>query len=245
MTDLPQLDKPPPQIGDNGPPPHLDLQQEIDDLLLEAGAWLDGEKLETQAQADALSLIVTGLRKRRKAADEKRKELNKPFDEGKAANQAIWNPILKKADLAMKTGKAVITEFLEAEAAEVERKAEVARKAALEAEQRLRKTERLADDTNLEDQQAIEQEREQVKRANKSADRLAKAKPKLAGEGRAMSLRTYYDAKIVDRRALLNWVAKNDPEWLESRLQEYAQSKVSVSKTGFAGVEAVPRKAAA
>lgn len=229
----------------NEPPPSDRLALEIDGLTEEARMWLDGEPIENQAQANDLTLIVTSLRKYHKEADGERVLENKPFDDGKKASQKKWNPILKKADTAIKTGKAAIAKFLAAEQAKLIEQSRIAAQAAAAAEAALREQEKVADIANLEDQESLEADREQVKRAQASAKFLSTATAKSKGTGRAMSLRTYYDAKVEDHDALLSWIYENDIEWLHSKIAEYAQSKVSVSKQDFAGVKAVSRQVAA
>src|SRR5690349_674097 len=112
--------------------------EEVEDLLLECRNWLDGEPVETEAQADAISALVNRARRIRKDADEARKAEKKPHDDAAKAVQAKWVPTIDKADLAAETAKKALAPYLqkvedqqraEAEAAraEAERLAAIAR----------------------------------------------------------------------------------------------------------------------
>src|SRR4051812_953059 len=70
----------------------------IEDLFEEATAWLNGDGVNSEADAKAVDQLLDLAREARKAADEARKTENEPFDTGKAEVQARYNPILKRAD---------------------------------------------------------------------------------------------------------------------------------------------------
>ena len=83
-------------IGHNNPPadPFGAIKAHIDDLYVEAKNWLDGEPITTQAQADQVTRLLDMIRDAEKVADNARKEENKPFDDGKAAVQAKYAPLI-------------------------------------------------------------------------------------------------------------------------------------------------------
>ena len=58
-------------IGDNKPPPtpYETITTHVDDIMVEVRNWCDGEKVETQAQADAVSRLIDDVRKAADAAD--------------------------------------------------------------------------------------------------------------------------------------------------------------------------------
>lgn len=95
-------------IGHNNPPadPFEAIKVHIEDLYLEAKNWLDGDPITTDAQAEAVALLLDMIRLAEKAADDARKDENKPFDEGKAAVQAKYAPLI--ADTKAVRGKTVL-----------------------------------------------------------------------------------------------------------------------------------------
>ena len=96
------------KIGDNRSP--LDT---IQDLYDEAKNWLDGNvDITTKKQADALTLLKRELRAAGNAADAARKEEARPFDEGKAAVQAKFNPFIQPKKGKVDRAIAMIQEVL-------------------------------------------------------------------------------------------------------------------------------------
>ena len=69
------------------------IAEDADGLLTEARNWADGQPVASQAQADDVSRLIEALRLNAKAADDARKEENRPHDEAKAAVQAKYAPL--------------------------------------------------------------------------------------------------------------------------------------------------------
>jgi hypothetical protein len=146
-------------IGHNRPDPFTLFAESIDDLLLEAGNFLDGAEIENEDQEAAVASILTRLRREANAADEQRKAEKKPHDDQAKAVQSKWAPLLAKADTAVATAKNVLTAFLV--------KKEAAQRAAADAAaQEARELAEAAAQTatrrqfSLADQSALEQSRE-------------------------------------------------------------------------------------
>jgi hypothetical protein len=104
--------------------------EEIDDLLLEARNYLDGEPIANEEQANAVSSLLNRLRRVAKDADEARKTEKKPHDEAAKAVQAKWTPIIDKAELAASTAKQVLAPWLRKIEEQQQHEAELARREA-------------------------------------------------------------------------------------------------------------------
>src|SRR3546814_3380891 len=83
------------EIGHNSQAmtPYEAIKLHIDDLFETAQGFLDGDPIATEAQATSVSQLLDDARQARKAAEDQRKLEAKPFDEGKAAVQALWTPL--------------------------------------------------------------------------------------------------------------------------------------------------------
>jgi type IV secretory pathway VirB10-like protein len=93
-------------IGHNAEPdPFTAHQANIADLYEEARGWLDGAEITNAKQAEAVQTLLDMIKDAHEAADASRVEENKPFDEGKAAVQAKYAPLL--ADTKTVTGLTV------------------------------------------------------------------------------------------------------------------------------------------
>lgn len=208
-------------IGGNNPPRPIAFAAALEDVRLEAGNWLDGAAVENQQQADAIGVILSRARQIKKDADAARKEDKEPHLAAGRAVDASYKPVIDQADTIMQAAQKPLTAWLVAEQERQRREAAEARQREQEAQQRALEAQRAADSLEaLEAAQALQREADA---SSKLANRADKAKANAAGEGRAVGLRSYQVAVITDRRALLNHVAKEDPEALTAWLQEYAR----------------------
>lgn len=228
-------------IGHNQPPAFDAFSMALDDVYDEAKNFLDGAPVESKGQADAIGLILTTARKLRKDADAERASEKKPHDEAGKAVQAKWKPLLDRADNIITAAQKPLAAFL---AAEDERQREAARKAREEAERLAREAQEAhaAAAGNLAALEHAEAMQKDAKAAAKDAARADKARPQAAGEGKALGLRSYWTHHITDRRELLNWVAKNDPDALTAMLDEYARRAVAGGTRWLPGVEITQEK---
>lgn len=188
-------------IGHNNPPadPFGALSAHIEDLYAEARNWLDGEPVTTQAQADEIARLLDLIRDAEKLADEARKEENKPFDEGKAAVQAKYAPLIAdtkavrgKTVLAAEACKAALAPWRQAQEAI---KQEAARKAREEAEAAARAAAEAMRASQVDDLAAREEAERLVREADQAA-KLANRADKAATTG--TGLRSYWSPKLVD-----------------------------------------------
>lgn len=231
-------------IGHNNPPaptPYEALKAHIDDLEVEANNFLDGDPIETEGQAEAVSRILDDARKARAAADAQRKIEAKPFDDGKAAVQALWTPLTdeKKGRCALiaETCKKALAPYLI-------KKDEAQRAAALAARQEAdrqaaaaREAAEKAAASDLAGQTTARVLAENAAVAQKQADRLDKAKPQAAGGARAVGLQSRWVATIADPKAVLHHYATERRADLLQWLQEQVEKDCHVGKRNIPGVE--------
>ena len=224
-------------IGHNQPPPHIAMELHIADLLETAKGFLDGEPIETEGMAQEVAKLIDEGRKAAKDADNLRKDEAKPFDDGKKAVQALWKPIIDKADLIVATAKKALVPYqlkLERELAEAAAKAreeaERARQEALAAERAAR------DAADLEAAERADELRKATDKADREANRAEKAAPTIAVEGgRGIGLRSYWIAEITDRREALKHYMVAQPDALTAWLLDQAQKDVNAGKRAIPG----------
>lgn len=197
------------KIGDNNPPektPFERVSERIDDLWTEAKNWLDGSKVTTETESEAVSKLLDDFRKAEKEANDARKAEVKPYDEAKAEIQARYAPLIAdtkavkgRTVLAIEACKVALDPWLAKKEAEQKAIAEAARKeaeekqrAALEAMAKAREANDLA---QREEAEAALQE---AKKADQAASRAEKTKAHATGGTRAVGLRTSYAPELTD-----------------------------------------------
>lgn len=229
----------------NNPPPEAAIGLALDDLYVEAAAWLDGSVIENQEQANTLGLIVGTARDLVKTADAARAAEKKPHDDAAKAVQAKWKPLIEKADKVATVGKAAIAKFLQAQQAEQDR---IAAQARAEAE-------RMAEDArimamgampdDLAAQEALKATQDQAQQLAKSAKHQSRQTAKVAGTGRAFGLRTYYVPTLVNNKEALLYYARTYPQALKDFLTELAQRDCSAGIRTIPGFDIIEEKRAA
>ena len=226
-------------IGDNSPPSAIEaFSAAIEDVRLEAGNWLDGSAIETQAQADAVGIIVSTAKKLGRDADLARKADKEPHLEAGRVVDAAWKPLLEQVEAITKAAQAPLTAYLN-RLAEVQRQeAEAARQEAQRLQQAAIEAQRAsAVAGNIEAVEAAEALQRDADTASKVAAKAEKAKPLVAGEGRSIGLRTAWVAVITDRRALLEHVMRHAPDALTEFLTEFARKTVAHGVCSLPGVD--------
>lgn len=231
-------------LGHNNPPEPTPLEahtSNIEDLYAEAGMWLDGAAIENQGQADEVTRLYDMLDKAAKAADKQRAAEKKPHDDAAKAVQAVWKPLVDKADRAAKAAKTVLGKWMVAEQQRLHREAEEARKAA-EAEAERARAEHLAaaQTGDLNAIEAAEQSIADAKAAERAATRADKAKPLAKAEGmsRALGLRTVWSAALSDEPNAAQQLAKH---YWQTRNAEVVEFYLSLARRDVtAGARAIP-----
>lgn len=233
------------EIGHNQPPlsPYEAVKLHIEDLVLEARNWADGAKVESQAQADDISRLVEDIRLAIQAADQVRIKENEPFDQGKAEVQERYNALI--ADTKTKKGVAVLAKesllaalkpFLDAEKARKDAEAAEARRIAQEAQEAAAEALRAAQPDNLEAREDAEALVEAARNAERAANRAANDKAQAKGGSRALGLKTYYRAEIVDPKACLIHYVATRREDLMAFLLGLAQADCDAKRRQIPGV---------
>lgn len=97
------------QPGHNNPPTsaYETIKQEIEDLFGEAKNFADGEAIDSQVLADAVTELHDKLHEAGKRADEVRKDEAKPHDDAKAEIQTRYNKLIGNTKTSGK-GKVVL-----------------------------------------------------------------------------------------------------------------------------------------
>lgn len=233
-------------IGHNEPPeptPFEVSRDRINDLYAEAKNWCDGEPITSQAEADAVSKLLDMIGEEIKTAEQRRRDENKPFDEGKAEVQARYGKLIGETKSV--TGRAILvrdacrkalTPWRERIEAERVAAAEAARKAADEA----KNDAAFAFDVTRSDDLAGRERAEELAAQAKAAEAAAKK----AGKPTATGLRTVTQAAVTDNRAFLRWIVENRHDALRGWLQSYAETLCAQKVRGVAGVEFTETKVA-
>lgn len=201
--------------GHNNPPtPMEEVVSAHDDLITEAQNWTDGEPVTDEASMKAVDELIKGMKSYRSALTKAVKEYTGPAHDiwkGKVAEGKVYTD---DADLMQKSLVAIVAPFKAklAEQKEAERRAaweaaESARKAAEEAE-------KSANAGNVDDLRAAEAAKKEALGAQKAAQAARKDKVK--------GMRTTQHHEIVDMRALVNWIAKNDKDAMAEFATAYA-----------------------
>lgn len=234
-------------IGHNNPPeptPYEAHKANIDDLVLEAQNFLDGEPIETEGQAEAVSKLLDDARKASTAAEVQRKAEAKPFDDGKAAVQALWKPLIGSADLAVEICKKALAPFLLAKDEAQRAAAEAARQEAERQAAAAREAAEKASETDLAGQATARILQENAAAAEKAANRLDKAKAHASGGERAVGLTSVWAPTLVTPMDALKHYMATQPEPLKAWLLDQARQDVRAGKRSIPGFEITETKVA-
>lgn len=205
-------------IGHNMPPdPIDDALVPFGDVISEAEAWLDGQKVDTEAKMKAADELLKGIKAARKAVDDARDASTKPLHEAWKTEVARWKPTQDDLDRLAKGLAALVNDF---KIALAKAKEEARKKAEAEAWQKTRAAQeaaRLADASNIEATRAAAAAIEEAE----VAQRLAHA----AGKDTVKGLRTVTKYEITDHKALLHWIARNDKDAVFAFIEEWARKE--------------------
>ena len=189
-------------IGHNGPPDPIDEAiAPFGDVISEAENWLDGQKVETEAQMKAADALLKGIKAARKAVDDARDAATKPLHDAWKSEVSRWKPTQDDLDRLAKGLVALLDDFKRKLAAEKEAARKEAERLAWEETRRAQEAARLAYPSNIEDARAAAAAMASAEEARRVAAAAAKETVK--------GLRTVTRYEITDHRALLNFIAKN------------------------------------
>lgn len=221
-------------LGGNNPPeptPYEAAKAKVDDLANEAQHWLDGSGVNSQPEADAVGKLVDMLRKAHTEADNARKVENEPFDKGKAEVQARYNPVLTRAKTAVDTAKLALAPWLAKVKAEQDAIAKRARDEADRLAKEAAEAMRASDATNLAEREAAEALVLEASKASRAANRAETTTAKAGGGAghRAIGLRSYYTARLVDDGVALAHFLETRLADIDEYLTKLAQQTVDAA----------------
>lgn len=200
------------EIGHNNPPAVEAMALHVEDLFKLVSDTTDGAEVKTDEQEAALDGLLDDVRQAKKDSEANRKSEKQPHLDAGAAVDAAWKPILSRLDAAANEIKAKLTPYRIAKEAA---KAEAARKAREEAEAREAKArEALSSDGPLEQRYDAEQSLTTAQKLKVAANKIDRS---------PTGLRPHNVVTVTDRRAALNWIAKNDPDALSAFVDDYAR----------------------
>jgi hypothetical protein len=213
--------------------PAVLFKEEIDDLLLEARNYLDGDPITNETQAEAVSSLLNRLRRLAKDADDARKVEKKPHDDAAKAVQEKWKPILDSADLAASTAKQALAPWLQQVEEKQLREAEVARAeaerlASIAAEAHARAA------GNLTEAEDAERLLKAAEGARRFAAKAEKQKAHAKGGERAVGLVDAFTPVLTDACEALRHYRSKQPGALKEWLLDQARADVR------AGIRSIP-----
>jgi hypothetical protein len=203
-------------IGDNNPPSDIDdTLAPFGDVISEAEIWLDGAKVETEAQMKAADALLKGIKEAAKAVDAARDAATAPFNAAWKGEIARWKPTQDDLARIVKGLVAILDDFKRKLAAEKDAARKDAERLAWEATRAAQEAARLADASNIEATRAAAQAMQDAE----DAQRLAQ----VAAKDTVKGMRTVTKYEITDHKALLNWIAKNDRPSVTAFIEEWAR----------------------
>lgn len=238
------------KMGHNNPPSPFELdKQAITDLYEEAKLWLDGEKVATQEQADAINTLKDKIKKAAKAADENRKEEQKPWQAEIDASQARYNELIGKnksvTGLAVKAEEAcnaALKPYLLELDRQQQEAARLAREEAARKQAEAMEAMRQRSGSNLAENEEAERLVRNAKAAEEAARKADNAKAHAKGEGRATGLRTVHRAVMLNTRDAAAWVWKERYDELCVFIQDQADKEVRAGIRTIPGFEVIEEK---
>jgi len=208
-------------LNHNNPPPLDALSMHIEDLLSLASGTLAGGEITNDEQETAVSGLLDEMRQARKDADAQRALEKKPhLDAGKAID-AAWKPVIDRAAYGEGALKDALTPYRTAKQRAKDEAARKAREDAEAAQKAAQEALKASDD--LEAKFAAELELERAAKLTAQANRIDKS---------ATGLRTYQIAEVIDAKALLQHVMRNDPLALKDWLADYARKALPAQLPG-------------
>ncbi len=244
----------PPAAGDNDGPaiedpgkPWEAIKANFDDLLTEAANWADGIDLVNQEQADQVGRLRGMLQQAIGAADDARVAEKKPLDDQIAEIQDRYNfyiaPLKNRQPGTASKALAALGNMLTGWLGKLEnerraREAEAAKVAAAAAAEALAAREMSKASSDLAVVDNAEDALANAEALLRQAKGIAKERVSVGGgDGlRAQTLRTYWIAEIVDRKAALNAYIQRAPDEFVALIQTLADRDARGARQPTAGI---------
>lgn len=229
----------------NEPPTPFDAHRiNLDDLLVEARNWADGEPAATQAQVDEIARLIDDLNAGAKAMEAERLVEKRPLDDQIQAIQDRYNvylaPLKNKAPGKVPTAidalNAAKRPFLLALEEALEAKRKQAREEAEKAAREAAEAARQANAASLEEREAVDAKIKAAEDAQRAAKIADNAKAHAHGGGRAQGLRTRVLAEVTDLDAAVrHYWSENRPAFAEL-IQKLADDDARQNRRAAKGV---------
>lgn len=229
----------------NEPPTPFDAHRiNLDDLLVEARNWADGESAATQAQVDEIARLIDDLNAGAKAMEAERLVEKRPLDDQIQAIQDRYNVYLAplknktpgKVPTAIDALNAAKRPFLLALEEALEAKRKQAREEAEAAAQAAAEAARQANAASLEEREAVDAKIKAAEDAQRAAKIADNAKAHAHGGGRAQGLRTRVLAEVTDLDAAVrHYWSENRPAFAEL-IQKLADDDARQNRRAAKGV---------
>ncbi|MNQ67171.1 hypothetical protein D3C85_816810 [compost metagenome] len=230
----------------NEPPTPFDAHRiNLDDLLVEARNWADGEPASTQVQVDEIARLIDDLNAGAKAMEAERVAEKKPLDEAVKEIQDRYNVYLAplsnktvkgKVPLAIDALNAAKRPFLIAEEAKLEAARKAAREEAEAAAQAAAEAARQANAASLEEREAVDAKIKAAEEAQRAAKIADNAKAHAHGGGRAQGLRTRVLAEVTDLDAAVRHYWSENRAAFAELIQRLADDDARQNRRAAKGV---------
>ena len=191
----------------------------------------------TPEQAADVTRVLDEARALAKAIDEARATDKRPHDDAAKAVQALWKPLLTRADTIAMTAKAALEPWLIADRERKEAAARAERDTANAAAEIARKARATMDYASLSDREEVERLTTGADAAYKAAERAENAKANVRGDGKAVSLRTSYRPYVTDYTAFSRWAWWARRAEYETMLDELARKQARATIPGVEWTE--------
>jgi hypothetical protein len=206
-----------PPMGHNGPPDPLDeALAPFGDFITEAENWLDGQKVETEGQMEAVDTLIAGIKRAKKAVEDAKEAEYRPHKDACDGVVAKYAPTIKDVDRLVKGLLGLVDGFKRQLAAAKEAERKRLEAAAWEANRAARDAAAAADATNIEAQRAADAAADEAARAMAVAN--------AAKRDTVKGLRLTWFHEVTDTSALLRWINKNDRAALDAFCEAYAKA---------------------
>lgn len=225
-------------IGHNNPPDPIDeVLSGFSDAIEESQNWLDGARVETLDQMNAVDVLAKQIRSARAAVDKARDEATKPLHDAWKSEVARWKPTQDDLDRIQKGLAKIVNDFKAAEKARRDAAEAEAKRIADEKARAAHEAAMQIDAGNIESVRAADAaKREAVIAAAETRKAAAQAK---AVKGlRTVTKWAYKTDPVEDprgaRRPALGWIAAHDPDAITAFVDDYVRRNHSTCK--IAGV---------
>lgn len=233
-------------IGHNQPPstPFEQSRDEIEDLYQEAKNWFDGEKIDSEPKASAIAKLRNLIHAAIKRADERRKEENRPFNEGKSIVQARYARLISdtqtakgKAIIALELCEKALLPYLKKIDEDNQERSRILQEEAEKKTSEAQEAIQLRSETiDLEERERIESLISEASEARKKAKETEKNKAHISGGNRAIGLRRKLVVTINDEKAFAEYVLNNHRTEMIEFLKKTAQRLASAKNRNLPGV---------